>query len=184
MSQNVENPQTPANGLYVGEIRLLPFRHDELPFGWHFCNGERFLLTSPQGEVLSGLSENFRADWGLEEDLCSISLPNLFHEDGRGCFLRPVDGLTRQVGAVEGDAIRNITGRVGGGIHNRVFWAGLQDAGAFLGSANDGYANMPGSKTADGGGVVASFDASRVVPTAPENRPLNLGMTPAIYLGV
>lgn len=109
MSQSNEQ-QTPVDGLYVGEIRLLPFRHDELPAGWHFCNGERFLLTSPQGEALSGLSENFRADWGLEEDLCSISLPNLFHEDGRGCFPRPVDGLTRQVGASQEDAIRNITG--------------------------------------------------------------------------
>ncbi|EGW52002.1 hypothetical protein HMPREF1022_00970 [Desulfovibrio sp. 6_1_46AFAA] len=181
MSQNVENPQTPANGLYVGEIRLLPFRHDELPFGWHFCNGERFLLTSPQGEVLSGLSENFRADWGLEEDLCSISLPNLFHEDGRGCFLRPVNGLTRQVGALEGDAIRNITGEyneyqtvgsvAGYGFTNGVFTTG-RDYERVMGGSSAGAAHS------------LMFDASRVVPTAPENRPLNLGMTPAIYLGV
>ena len=183
MSQNVEHPQTPANGLYVGEIRLLPFRHDELPFGWHFCNGERFLLTSPQGEVLSGLSENFRADWGLEEDLCSISLPNLFHEDGRGCFLRPVDGLTRQVGAVEGDAIRNITGELSDDSAygpllavnapedpNSAIYAKQKGKGASLNGSN-GCCNL-------------YFDASRVVPTAPENRPLNLGMTPAIYLGV
>jgi hypothetical protein len=32
--------------------------------------------------------------------------------------------------------------------------------------------------------VVLDFDASRNVPTAAENRPLNLGMTPGIYLGV
>lgn len=183
MSQT-DNEQVPANGLYVGEIRLLPFRHDELPFGWHFCNGERFLLTSPQGEVLSGLSENFRADWGLEEDLCSISLPNLFHEDGRGCFLRPVDGLTRQVGALEGDAIRNITGEWSRG-----------DAGPVGQNAHyyyTGGAYAPGTKKynymmndlADYPATTLTFDASRVVPTAPENRPLNLGMTPAIYLGV
>ncbi|MWP48508.1 MULTISPECIES: hypothetical protein [unclassified Gilliamella] len=28
------------------------------------------------------------------------------------------------------------------------------------------------------------FDASRVVPTANENRPINIGLTPTIYLGV
>jgi hypothetical protein len=28
------------------------------------------------------------------------------------------------------------------------------------------------------------FDASRVVPTSNENRPLNIGMTPVMYLGV
>ncbi|WLT05825.1 hypothetical protein [Gilliamella apis] len=31
---------------------------------------------------------------------------------------------------------------------------------------------------------VNGFDASRVVPTANENRSLNIGMTPVIYLGV
>ena len=44
------------------------------------------------------------------------------------------------------------------------------------------------SKIGDGnGGELVSgdnFDASRVVPTAHENRPINIGMTPAIYLGV
>ncbi len=182
MSQNVENPQTPANGLYVGEIRLLPFRHDELPFGWHFCNGERFLLTSPQGEVLSGLSENFRADWGLEEDLCSISLPNLFHEDGRGCFLRPVNGLTRQVGAVEGDAIRNITGEITNkSSYDTELSAGT---GCFTAVMQTGVRTWNNTASTNTFSVGANFNASRVVPTAPENRPLNLGMTPAIYLGV
>lgn len=28
------------------------------------------------------------------------------------------------------------------------------------------------------------FDSSRVVPTSIENRPLNIGMTPVIYLGI
>lgn len=183
MSQSNEQ-QTPTNGLYPGEIRLFPFRHDQLPFGWYFCNGERFLLTSPQGEALSGLTEEFRTDWGLEEDLCSISLPNLFSRDGRGCFLRPVDGLTRQVGAEEGDAIRNITGEWSRG--------NLGPLGAESNYRYTDGAYAPGTRaynyfmmsTDNHAGMSLSFDASRVVPTAPENRPLNLGMTPAIYLGV
>ncbi len=181
MSQNVENPQTPANGLYVGEIRLLPFRHDELPFGWHFCNGERFLLTSPQGEVLSGLSENFRADWGLEEDLCSISLPNLFHEDGRGCFLRPVDGLTRQVGAEQEDALGPI--EVARDLYSGVATAtglGISTAGSgFVGfhvAEGVSYGQTPGGNS--------SCVLARGVRFGSETTVLNLGMTPAIYLGV
>lgn len=179
MSLTLNESLPVVNYAHVGEIRLLPFRHDELPSGWYFCNGERFLLTSPQGEVLSALSENFRADWGLEEDLCSISLPNLFHEDGRGCFLRAVDGTKRQVGAWEEDAIRNITGRMSGintNLDNPVNGAFQHEATNWTHAAHN-----------PSGGVglrMATFDASRVVPTAEENRPLNLGMTPAIYLGV
>lgn len=183
MSQSNEQ-QTPTNGLYPGEIRLFPFRHDQLPFGWYFCNGERFLLTSPQGEALSGLTEEFRTDWGLEEDLCSISLPNLFSRDGRGCFLRPVDGLTRQVGAEEGDAIRNITGKAAFCTHYQGTPLEDQEEGVFYNGGPTGAQRWSLDQTKTHISEYFSFDASRVVPTAPENRPLNLGMTPAIYLGV
>lgn len=176
MSQSNEQ-QTPTNGLYPGEIRLFPFRHDQLPFGWYFCNGERFLLTSPQGEALSGLTEEFRTDWGLEEDLCSISLPNLFSRDGRGCFLRPVDGLTRQVGAEEGDALQNHAHR----------WGGTSNAGC--GSAAKLFLRglPPTRDVTSEDWQTSGVDATPAFPTpraASETRPLNLGMTPAIYLGV
>lgn len=187
MSQSNEQ-QTPTNGLYPGEIRLFPFRHEELPHGWYFCNGERFAFTSPQGDVLCGLSENFRADWGLEKDECSISLPNLFSQDGRGCFLRPVDGLTRQVGAEQGDAIRNITGEVERIRQNTApCGSSIALAGAFVrGPHHASQTYLVGNAKSSNVSEIASllFDASQVVPTAPENRPLNLGMTPAIYLGV
>lgn len=170
MTQNT-SLEPSINGLYVGEIRLMPFRHNELPFGWHFCNGERFVFTSAQGEVLSSLPDTFRADWGLEEDQCSISLPNLFHEDGRGCFLRPVDGVKRQVGVMEEDAIRNITGNLG--------FMDIEATGAF--KSGEALGSLAGGGTPR---LELFMDASLMVPTADENRPLNLGMTPAIYLGV
>ena len=54
--------------------------------------------------------------------------------------------------------------------------------GAFYtGPATSGI-NSLGEATSD---KEPCLDASpRVVPTAEENRPLNLGMTPAVYLGV
>lgn len=185
MSAMLLTGNSSVTGLYVGEIRLLPFRYNELPAGWYFCNGERFLFTSIQGEVLSSLSENFRADWGLEEDMCSISLPNLFHEDGRGCFVRPVDGVERQVGVVQEDAIRNITG---GATNipedNGIAYGYYSEFGKMSGAFKLGekcpcsYAGTPYELHG------LAFDASLSVPTAEENRPLNIGMTPAIYLGV
>ena len=84
---------------------------------------------------------------------------------------------------MEGDAIRNITGELSDDSAygpllavdapedpNSAIYAKQKGKGASLNGSN-GCCNL-------------YFDASRVVPTAPENRPLNLGMTPAIYLGV
>lgn len=174
MTQNT-SLEPSVNGLYVGEIRLLPFRHDELPFGWHFCNGERFLLTSAQGEILSSLSENFRADWGLEEDLCSINLPNLFEQDGGyGLFFRTVDGVQRQVGNFEQDAMRLISGQAGG-----TYQLNTGITGPFYKSGYGGKFNSGSIEVS-----ACMFDNSRVTPTGPRNIPANLGMTPAIYLGV
>lgn len=183
MSQT-DNEQVPANGLYVGEIRLLPFRHDELPFGWHFCNGERFLLTSPQGEVLSGLSENFRADWGLEEDLCSISLPNFFEQDGGyGLFLRAADGQNRRVGSFEADAQRRIQGEI------NCTYAVPRAPGRIAQSAltftqGEGATRTCPSYSAKQISDYITLDTALNTPTGPRNIPANLGMTPAIYLGV
>ena len=160
--------------LFVGKIELLPFRFNSLPKGWYFCNGERFNLSTPQGAALNGLSTDFKTDWGITISNDTISLPNLFFSDGRGYFLRSVDGSTRQVGSVQTDAIRNITGTFGGCLTRG-------GTGAFFnpGTADtDNYNGGPymSNKTA--------LDVSRQVPTANENIVLNCGMTPAIFLGV
>ena len=172
----------------VGEIRLLPFRIDDLPSGWYFCNGDTYLRTSPQGTVLAALPEGFRSDWGVDVDESTCALPDLF-QSGKGCFLRPVGGSDRLPGSIETDAIRNITGRyaynstVGSVSVNASNNSIL--AGAFTsdlaGSKSSGFfsQNLGTNATTD-----LLFDASRCVPTDDENRPVNIGMTPAIYLGV
>lgn len=168
-----------SQGLRVlGKIDFLPFSGDELPACWYSCNGDHYPLKSPQGEVLNAFSQTFKADWGVTVADDNISLPNLFQSDGRGYFVRAANGTTQAVGlsGVQGDAIRNITGTVNflvasiSGVANVFNWSG---ANSFQGFSNN--VQIPGGFT---------FNASRVVPTAEENRPLNIGMTPAIYLGV
>lgn len=181
--KSLQSPPVIGAGMPVGAILLLPFRKDELPLGWHFCNGAAVSLDSAQGRALNALPAGYKADWGITTLDGAITLPNLFSEDGRGCFLRPVDGLTRQVGALEGDAIRNITGRFIATSYER-----LPQNNSFVGEgclyqiAKRHGCNIGGGDS--GGSFEYGVNASLVVPTAEENRPLNLGMTPAVYLGV
>ena len=56
--------------------------------------------------------------------------------------------------------------------------------GAFRGSNAINPANGAFEQKKDWPAFGFNFYASRVVPTAHENRPLNIGLTPVIYLGV
>lgn len=163
----------------IGEFRLMPFRANELPFGWYFRNGDNYLLSSPQGQVLNRLSDNYKRDHQITIKNINgqqyINVPSAFASDGRGFFERPANGTTRQVGSAEDDAIRNITGLFlsFSSLDLKLFYQhSMWGAGAQI-------------ATGDCHGMsVNGFDASRVVPTANENRPINMGMTPVIYLGV
>lgn len=176
-----------AGGGIVGEIRLLPFRRADLPMGWYFCNGDQYPLSSPQGTALSGLPSSMKTDWGITVTGSNISLPTLF-TGSDGYFLRPVNNVARQPGSKQTDAIRNITGSLS---YNPTTGSVMKNAtagdsvltGAFAAgtfnknNSSNSYSYGPSS------GANLEFDASRSVPTASENRPLNIGMTPAIYLG-
>ncbi|WP_217332216.1 hypothetical protein [Gilliamella apis] len=163
----------------IGEQKLMPFRLSELPPGWYFRNGDNYLLDSPPGRALDSLSANYKEDYKITIKVINgqqyINVPSAFASDGRGYFERAVDGTNRAVGSIENDAIRNITGQFlsFSALDAKLFykqsaWA----AGALIATSNSHGMSMN------------CFDASRVVPTANENRPLNIGMTPAIYLGV
>ena len=89
----------------------------------------------------------------------------------------------RRPGGLQGDAIRNITGTLYGvnGATNRAWPWGFRPGinGAFA-VARAGY-NQYNAYNGDylpsaGSGQTAGFDASRVVPTAPENRPKNVAL--------
>lgn len=127
------------------------------PDGYFICNGETFDAdTYPKLHAVLG----------------SNVLPDL-----RGYFVRGYDtrntvdpdGAGRALGSVQGDAIRNITGSLGW-VKNRLFSVAN---GVFEGINNEGVGQAVDATGSSIKYSNANFDASRVVPTAPENRPKN-----------
>lgn len=161
----------------IGDHRLMLFRAPDLPFGWYVRNGDNFLLTSPQGVAINSLSDMYKSDHGIITKTIGeqqyINIPTAFHSDGRGFFERAVNGNIRQVGSIENDAIRNIVGGYFGTANS----VNPTCAAYKIGTSNYTALNQYT-------GYYSGFDASLIVPTAQENRPLNIGMTPVIYLGV
>ncbi len=152
--------QSVLNYLGLGEGSALPvgvpvpWPLETPPTGWLKCNGAAFssekhpnLAKAYPTNKLPDLRGEFIRGW----------------DDGRG-----VDA-GRQLLSSQGDAIRNIEGFADGGI-------GMSfDAirGAFY-DAGTRSARMPNNTTDIGKTDDLGFDASRVVPTANENRPRNI----------
>ncbi len=85
--------------------------------------------------------------------------------DLRGKFLRGLGGNSAGLGTTQGDAIRNITGSLAGAIRSNY----STSSGAFAHTTTGNYAP---DYDRDPVGTL-TFDASRQVPTANENRPIN-----------
>ena len=94
--------------------------------------------------------------------------------DYRGVFLRGLGSVTSNhygtvthtssnLGELQGDAIRNITGSTPGAVEE----SNISFTGAFYNAGND-----VGSQGRAGDWRIG-FDASRIVPVANENRPVN-----------
>ncbi|WP_226019844.1 phage tail-collar fiber domain-containing protein [Serratia symbiotica] len=133
----------------------LPWPQATPPVGFLKCNGADFdkskypkLATAYPSGVLPDLRGEFMRGW----------------DDGRG-----VDS-GRTLLSSQGDAIRNITGSV----TDIRFNVSAASSGVFANTTNG-----PASEDAAGGGSARniSFDASRVVPTASENRPRNVAFS-------
>lgn len=164
---------------YIGEFRNFPFRPNKLPYGWYPRDGKLYDLTSEIGKVLNSLDSDFKSDWGIKVTDGNINVPNAFDEKGNGYFERPVDGNFRKIGSTQGDAIRNITGA----FNATDRWSAGRELGAFYKDGVNNTASVNQGQNDDWLRGLA-FDASRVVPTADEIRPKNVGMVPAIFLGV
>ncbi|MCX8601447.1 MULTISPECIES: hypothetical protein [unclassified Gilliamella] len=170
---------------WIGKWDLMPFRREELPFGWYPRNGDNYLLSSAQGQALNSLSANYKNDHRITIKNINgqqyINVPTAFAPDGRGFFERAVNGTTRQVGSIEGDAIRDIWGHFDASV---VEQHDAYTRGAFKGTAAIYPENGATAPRKDWAAWGYDFRASNVVPTANENRPINVGLTPVIYLGV
>ena len=135
-----------SGGVPVGTIVAWPVAtNPEDMDNWLECNGQS-ISPSVYPELFAVLGN---------------SVPDL-----RGLFLRGHGGNSAALGVQQGDAIRNITGEFGA--KARGMWR-TETSGVFATSGTGG-----GSHDSDGWGTeYFQFDASRVVPTADENRPVN-----------
>lgn len=174
--------------LPAGHIYGVAFPPNELPEHHYVANGEGLLKTSQAGKTLMAMSAAYKAAHRVTENATHVFLPNLFDENGDGYFSRFVDGVTRTVGSVQGDAIRNISGRLSiRGLSTPNYMLidpstnGAVQAEDHSTAGLSGWGTILGCDSINSGQRVV-FDASKVVPTAHENRPKNYGVTPAIYL--
>ncbi|MEE6958782.1 phage tail protein [Escherichia coli O81:H27] len=123
------------------------------PTGWLKCNGAAF-----SAEEYPELAKAYPTN----------KLPDL-----RGEFIRGWDderGVDsgRTLLSSQGDAIRNITGNVG------VYSDGLLTYASGVFSLGPSSSNKQNPVAGTGANAYATFDASKVVPTANENRPRNI----------
>lgn len=162
------------NETKIGEIQLKAFSASELPLGWYHANGDKYSTASAVGMALLELSASFKTNWNIVESEGMINLPNMYHTDGRAYF--PRAGAIP--GVVQDDAIRNITGT----FNAMVYGNGQTGSGAIL-RTGFGTSNQINSGSIHGQAAY-TLNISNSVPTAEENRPLNISFLPAIYLGV
>ncbi len=98
--------------------------------------------------------------------------------DLRGRFLRGLGGNSAGLGVAQGDAIRNITGRTGP-MHCTEFNSDYYPNGDKGSGALRQVAGMVEGSNADNAGhdsISITLDASMQVPTANENRPVNMAV--------
>lgn len=172
---DVDLAATVQKMLGIIKIEFLPYRPDELPDFYYFCNGDRYPTDSPQGEVLLSTSANFKLDWGITVVDDTINVPNMFYTDGRGFFVRAVDGTTKQVGSIKNDEFRSHS-------HKANYMRGM------VGQNNQYWAVTPDNRDTPYSGSEFEKSSVAVDPVLPtggeETHPLYIGMTPAIRLGV
>lgn len=149
---------------------IMYFARDWAPTGWLKANGAAVSRTA-----YAGLFAVLGTYYGPGDGSTTFNLPDL-----RGEFIRSYDDRRgvdpgRRNGSWQGDAIRNITGACSGAMG--VVFDGF--AGAFF---DDGTrdATVATSTTKVTYNDDFCFDASRVVPTANENRPRNIALLACI----
>ena len=104
-----------------------------------------------------------------------LYVPKLSEQFFRGW----TQGTGREAGSAQGDAARNISANAPYLSTNQI---GAQAEGAFSWHTLIGPLTLITYETEASGGL--SFESSRVVPTAEENRPVNVALPVCIYLGL
>lgn len=139
------------------------------PNGWLECNGAT-LQISQYPELYAAIGTTYGGD-----GVTTFALPELTRDNG--LFIRSAF-TGREVGSIQSDAIRNITGKIpttpvtSGGIT-----PGTEAFKQTTAIPND-WCGMASFKMHRITNII--FDASDVVPTAEENRPVNIALLPLI----
>lgn len=157
---------------------VMYFAGQTAPTGWLKANGAAVSRT-----LYAALFAAIGTTYGTGDGRTTFNLPDLRGEfirgwdDGRGIDSR------RALGSGQSDAIRNITGKLDSGQNGALqLFDYIETTGAFgvekswkqwTAESNSGNDNIPRAIT---------FDASRVVPTANENRPRNIALLACIKI--
>ena len=170
-------------GVAIPPGAVMSFAVSAAPVGWLACDGSAVSRTE-----YSDLFTAVRTTYGVGNNSTTFNVPNLQGQFVRGLTTnlstvsRDPLSATRVLGNVQGDAIRNITGSLNGVIgagslaYNWGFRPGT------IGAIDVPYSQAPYNVyngayyPAEGVGLTANFNASTVVPTAPENRPINISL--------
>ena len=162
---------------------IVPFAgpSENIPAGWLLCDGS----AVSRSEYIS-LYNAIGVAWGEGDGGSTFNLPDL-----RGMFLRGVSGDSgndedaetrgmlvdnggntgNNVGSYQGDAIRNITGQIGG--FDAYSIINPNTNGAFYAVSG----KYKGNEGTDKDNGVVRMDVSRVVPVGADNRPKNVYVT-------
>lgn len=146
---------------HIGDI--IAFYGSTAPEGTLVCNGAAISRTT-----YSELFGVIGTTAGAGDGSTTFNLPDL-----RGLFLRGLNGTNAAaLGVQQGDAIRNMQGSV-----SALYCAGTQPestpTGVFYWAETNADNKAPTVVTSGDGWVGLMFEASRDVPTAAENRPVN-----------
>ena len=164
--QNLDVPSI-YEARIVGEICRFSF--DKAPPGFFALDGSTIVNGKNDFSALANCGSRF----------ITISGNNLILADCLD-FGRGKGSSGRIVGSFEEDAIRNLTGTIGFHTNSGIVYNGEALTGVFslgpIASTRPSSANVTGYQV--------NFDAARIVPTAPENRPKSLTELVCIYHGV
>lgn len=157
---------------------VMYFAMQAAPAGWLKADGSAVSRTQ-----YPALFAAIGTTYGAGDGRSTFNLPDL-----RGEFIRGWDdgrGIDRgrALGSAQGDAIRNITGSIDTGSHNGQQLFDEATATGALAISRKQWKKWTGD-SGDGGNNPAAFDfdASRVVPTAAENRPRNIALLACIKI--
>ena len=157
---------------------VLYFAGQSAPAGWLKANGAAVSRTA-----YAALFAAIGTTYGAGDGRSTFNLPDL-----RGEFIRGWDDgrgvdTGRVFGSAQGDAIRNITGQFVSDDYNRSLVNEI--LGVFTMTKRNSSLSYDAASTVTTGGEYLNaikFDASRVVPTAAENRPRNIALLPCIKI--